>query len=333
MAARDATPGHDLTVSVVVPTFRRPELLALTLASLKAQTHTNFQALICDNAAQAATEKVVADLADDRFTYLARETNLGMHRNAIDGFRRADGDLVFKLDDDDILDPTCFETLRQPFTERQDVTLTFSGTRLIDLHGDVLVPQTQAWAETTGVAGLGQGYVKPFTTLAARGSIQLCAALVKRSAVDWDVFPEQTATAYDLHISLQAARDEAAAWYTPQQLVSYRMHPGSDSANKLAAQLTGGAFTLQHALDSGRYEDTAAIEAALWEHQLRRGREFLRDGQADQARIALRKAWSLRRERQSGVLLGLSYLPNGPRHRVLAARKARYVDPTRVNAH
>lgn len=333
MSDSGSSPGEKLRVSVIVPTFKRPALLAQTLESLQAQTHTNFAALICDNAGDEESAKVVSSLQDDRFTYLPRQTDLGMHRNAIDGFRRADGDLVFKLDDDDILEPSCFEVLRAPFTERDDVTLSFSATRLIDVHGDVLPSQTKAWAETTGVARLAKGYIKPFTTLAARGSIQLCAALVRRDAVDWDSFPERTATAYDLHIALQAAAGGAAAWFTPQPLVEYRLHPGSDSANKLAEQLTGGAYALQHALGGGRHRDTSAITESLWEHELRRGREFLRDGQPGRARVALRSAFSMKRERRAGTLLGLSYLPPGPRSHLLDIRRKHFVDATRLDAH
>lgn len=321
------------SISVVVPTFKRPGMLAETLASLTAQTHRNFIATICDNAADPETEAVVKELGDSRFVYLPRPENLGMHRNAIDGFRRAEGELVMKVDDDDILRPTCLETLAAPFSSRSDLTLSFSQIDLIDSASEKLPLQTKALSAVTGRDTLRAGYYQPFSHLAAGGAIQLCSALVRRDAVDWGILPEETATSYDLHIALEAARDNSAAYYTPEPLVGYRLHPGSDSANKLAAQLTGAVFALQYALDSGRHWDPVSIKEVLRETQLRRARELMIIGDTADAREALRKVNELRRSKSSARLTAMTFLPTSVQGKLMRGRKARVVDMTRLGAH
>lgn len=322
-----------LQISVVTPTYNRPELLRRTLASLQAQTYPHFTATICDNANQPEVKAVVDELSDPRFHYLPRPENLGMFRNAIDGFQRATGDLVFKLDDDDLLAPDFFETLVVPFRDREDVTVAFSQLDLIDVNDDLLPSQTAAMAATNHRDTLAEGYHRPFTALAAQGSIQLAAALVRRDAIDWEEVPEDVATAYDLFLLLQAARDGATAYYCPRPLLKYRLHPGSDSANHLVNQLGGASFGLEMELANGRHSQLDTLREVLYDAKLRRARALLRTGRVGEARSDLRRAGELRRSPAVAKLLAVSLLPARLRDRVLAARQAASVDETRLGAH
>lgn len=328
--AEEVAPLH---ICVVTPTYHRSGYLRRTLASLKDQTYPHFTATICDNASEAAAQAVVEELHDDRFSYLPRPENLGMFHNAMDGFQRATGDLVFKLDDDDLLEPDFFETLVKPFTERDDVTVAFSEIVMIDADDEVLPVQTDAMADVNQRASLAEGYHRPFTSLAARGSIQLGAALMRRTAIDWNAIPEEVATAYDLFLLLQAARDGSAAYYCPRPLFRYRLHPGSDSANHLMAQLAGASHGLETELLGGRHTDHDTLEYVLYDAKVRRSRELLRAGKVEEARQDLRRALQLRRGVSPARLLALTYVPGSIRERILIARKAGSVDPTRLGAH
>lgn len=56
-------------VSVVIPTYRRPEALREALNSLVTQTFSNFEALVCDNAADPATAMVLRDVGSSPHLY------------------------------------------------------------------------------------------------------------------------------------------------------------------------------------------------------------------------------------------------------------------------
>ncbi len=97
-------------VSVVVPTYRRPELLARCLAALAAQAlpPVDYEVVIADDAASDATRRQVAEFAS-RVAFAVRYVPVtGRHgpaaaRNA--GWRAARGPLIAFTDDDTIPQP------------------------------------------------------------------------------------------------------------------------------------------------------------------------------------------------------------------------------------
>jgi GT2 family glycosyltransferase len=94
------------TVSIVVPTFRRPAALAATLAALLELDYpaARCEIVVVDDASDAAAETVVRDLADAdmRVTYRA-QANSGAATARNHGARVAEGDLLLFCDDDILL--------------------------------------------------------------------------------------------------------------------------------------------------------------------------------------------------------------------------------------
>ncbi|MDO5712116.1 MAG: glycosyltransferase, partial [Micrococcales bacterium] len=83
------------TISVIMPTFRRPHYLPCALASVKSQVlphDIDLEVIVCDNAADEQTSAIVAAAGDPRLVYVPRAHNLGMMRNAIAGFAQARGE-------------------------------------------------------------------------------------------------------------------------------------------------------------------------------------------------------------------------------------------------
>ncbi len=98
-------------VSVVVPTYRRPDLLARCLAALVAQDFTpnEYEILVCDDAASAATraqvESCAALLAAPAIRYLAVHGNHGPAAARNTGWQAACAPIVAFTDDDCIPEP------------------------------------------------------------------------------------------------------------------------------------------------------------------------------------------------------------------------------------
>lgn len=92
----------DNLVSVIVPTYKRHDYLALTLESILSQTHENLEVLVVSDGDDEATAAVVSDLNDDRLQYLFIEHSgrPAVPRN--EGLRKATGNLLAFCDDDDI---------------------------------------------------------------------------------------------------------------------------------------------------------------------------------------------------------------------------------------
>ncbi|MFW5662027.1 MAG: glycosyltransferase family 2 protein [Oceanicaulis sp.] len=92
-----------MTVSVLVPTFRRNEPLARALESLFAQDRTPAEIVVADNAPDAAARPVVEALrgrAPCRLVYVhVPDPGVANARNA--GFAAATGRMIAQLDDDE----------------------------------------------------------------------------------------------------------------------------------------------------------------------------------------------------------------------------------------
>jgi glycosyltransferase involved in cell wall biosynthesis len=73
-------------VSIGVPVYNGEQFLARTLQSLLAQTYTNLEIIICDNASTDGTEAICREFAarDVRIRYVRNASNIG----AIPNFRR-----------------------------------------------------------------------------------------------------------------------------------------------------------------------------------------------------------------------------------------------------
>lgn len=281
------------SVSIVVPTYKRPKFLAVALRSLLKQTMGDFEVLVCDNAAQPEAAQVVIDLGDDRITYIPRETNLGMVANVFDGFRRCTGDYVMKFDDDDEMYPECLEVLTAPFGERPGLAVSASDFDLVDDEGQLLPELYAQRIAQTGRDRTPEGYLRPFTAAAARGTLDMVSALIRRSAIDWTAIDERADSAYDLHLLLTAAGDAAEAHYSSRRLVRYRIHGSSDSSTRHTQQTAGAVYARIQALESGRHTDVEVLRSTLAGAGVMLARGYLRQGRTAEARDALIRSGAL----------------------------------------
>jgi glycosyltransferase involved in cell wall biosynthesis len=87
-------------VSVVLPTFHRPRLLARALASVLDQRHVDLEVLVVDGGSDEATDRLVASWPDPRIRRF-RSEGRGPSAARNTGILAAAGELVAFLDDDD----------------------------------------------------------------------------------------------------------------------------------------------------------------------------------------------------------------------------------------
>ena len=88
-------------VSVVIPTRNRAVLLPRAVASVLAQTWTDFELLIVDDHSTDETPAVIVGFADRRIRSFRHERNTGQSKALNTGIEHARGEYVAFLDDDD----------------------------------------------------------------------------------------------------------------------------------------------------------------------------------------------------------------------------------------
>lgn len=89
-------------VSILTPTFNRPEWLKMTLASLIAQTYVNWECIVVNDAG-VNVENVVKEFKDNRIKYYENAVNLDLAGTRNVATEKATGDWFIMLDDDDQL--------------------------------------------------------------------------------------------------------------------------------------------------------------------------------------------------------------------------------------
>ncbi len=127
-------------VSICIPTFRRPEFLSAALESCAAQTYGSFEVVIGDDSPDDTSEQVVDRFRNRRewtISYRRHTPSLGQNANVSDLFRRAQGDRIVLLHDDDRLLPNALEDLSAPWAAFPDLALTFGRQEIITQSGDV----------------------------------------------------------------------------------------------------------------------------------------------------------------------------------------------------
>lgn len=302
-------------VTIVVPTYRRPQLLAECLNSLQGQTYRDFVVLVCDNASQDEVASLVEGLSDDRFVHVRRSENLGMLGNALEGFRAARTELVMELDDDDLLHRDCLTELVAPFDADPELALSFGGIDLIDVAGRP-IPATDRSAFVPVDRGLTHGPLQPFTEVAARGLIYMVATVLRRDVIDWYSIPVEVGTAYDRHLALAAARNRRRAYYVDKPLASYRIHPDADGIRQFDGQLRGAIYVLESELEASDAADPSTLHRELARTRILFARMLLSHGQIARALAAV-----------------IPMLRHGPTLREAARYGRTHLFPRRGNRH
>ena len=115
----------DVRVSVILPTFNRPELLRRALASVLGQTYRQFEIVVVNDAG-ADVENIINEMnSSGKIIYVRHDRNRGLAASRNTAIRLARGKYIAYLDDDDIYYPDHLETLvRRLETECCEVAYT-----------------------------------------------------------------------------------------------------------------------------------------------------------------------------------------------------------------
>ena len=122
-------------VSVVTVTYNREGFIREAMDSVFAQSFTDWELLVIDDASTDNTEKVVAEYSakDPRVKYFKNEKNLGIAKARNRGLELARGEYIAPLDSDDVwLDKNKLQKQVEFLDINQDYALLGGGIMHID---------------------------------------------------------------------------------------------------------------------------------------------------------------------------------------------------------
>jgi glycosyltransferase involved in cell wall biosynthesis len=125
------------TVSIGIPVYNGENYLEQALQSLLAQTYTDFEIIITDNASTDRSREICQKYValDPRVRYYQNETNLGCTGNFNIVFKYARGKYFKWAPHDDLYEPTFLEKCVEPLERDPGIVLSYARTSIIDENG------------------------------------------------------------------------------------------------------------------------------------------------------------------------------------------------------
>ena len=212
-------------VSVIIPTYNRPDYLREAVKSIFAQTYPLIEILIIDDGssdAGALTKSALQPylLVDSsssplpKVTYLYQK-NCGLVRSVNRGLALAQGEYIQRLDDDDRLLPEKIARSVEVFQSCPEVGLVATGYYHINAAGQRIhsCPPRRV-SESTRLLNM------------LMGCISACAGVMVRSLVHQKVGVYRDIKAQDYDMWVRVAKEFKVETIN-LPLAEYRQHPGS----------------------------------------------------------------------------------------------------------
>ena len=228
--------GDAPTISIIMAAYQAADTIAEAVASAIAQTVPPLEVIVCDD---GSTDDLAAALAPYREqVVLLRKEHGGAASAWNHALRAASGELVLRLDSDDVLLPGALEALGELAAARPDLDL-LSTDVYFDVDGDLV----------------GRFYDEnPFPEADQR------AAILERCFVGWPAarrerllsvggFDESLRNGSDWEAWIRMILDGARAGLVREPLLRYRIRQGSLSADRtrsLQARVAVLDKTLSH---------------------------------------------------------------------------------------
>jgi glycosyltransferase involved in cell wall biosynthesis len=211
--------GQGPRVAICMATYNPPlALFKAQIASLQAQTHTNWVCIIMDDCSENEHYDRIRYLlkGDPRFFLFRNRRRQNFYRNFQEGLRRtpADTDFVALCDQDDVWNPDKLEALLTAF--RPDTQLVYSDARVVDESGRVR-------SETFWT--LRRNNFSDLSTLMMANTISGAASMIKASLLtDILPFPEPIGVAFHDHWIGLVALLKSSIGYVNRPLYDYIQH-------------------------------------------------------------------------------------------------------------
>lgn len=121
----------DKTVSVIIPTYNRKQMLFECVDSILLQTYPNIEIIIVDDCSPDGTsEDFAAKYNSDKIIYIKNDKNMGVSYNRRRGYNQSHGEYIVFMDDDDYYTDNKFFEKAVNYLNTYD-TLSFVGANAI----------------------------------------------------------------------------------------------------------------------------------------------------------------------------------------------------------
>ena len=122
------------TVSIIIPTYNRSDLLKLALTSCLEQTYQDFEVIVVDDGSTDDTRNVVESFGSEKIRYVY-QTNAGRSKARNKAIDQARGKYITFLDSDDLYLPHKLEVEVKALEENAQYGAVYSSAYNVDING------------------------------------------------------------------------------------------------------------------------------------------------------------------------------------------------------
>jgi glycosyltransferase involved in cell wall biosynthesis len=122
-------------LSVCIPVYNGARYIRASIDSVLAQSFTDYELIVVDDASGDDSEKVIKSCKDPRIQYVANSRNLGLIGNWNTCLRLARGEYVCVFHQDDLMDVENLERKVALLDSEASVGLAYSDTSIVDQRG------------------------------------------------------------------------------------------------------------------------------------------------------------------------------------------------------
>lgn len=228
-----------MILDIFVPFWGDPDLLYLTVDSVRAQSDPEWRLTVIDDC--YPDESVAAWfglLDDDRIAYVRNKVNLGITENYREAIRRATEPYLTILGCDDLLQRDYVALIKRTIAAVPDADVIQPGVDVIDENGIVMRPLAdrvkQGLLAPRGGNGIAVLRSDAMATSLIRGDWLYWPSLTFRTETLRRIdFREGLPIIQDLALLMDIAFDGGTLAYNPTVAFSYRRHSGSASQKTL----------------------------------------------------------------------------------------------------
>lgn len=137
-----------MKITVVVRTYKRFDFLKEALSSIQLQTYNNWEVIIFDDGGDLENLEIYKKFKElnpnNRILYLTSMTNRELFTDSWKmGFYLSKGEVLVRLDDDDLLSPDALEYISEVYSEHKDLDFSYGSCITFNTYGLEDIIQTK----------------------------------------------------------------------------------------------------------------------------------------------------------------------------------------------
>ncbi|MCC8409600.1 glycosyltransferase family 2 protein [Mucilaginibacter sp. UR6-1] len=221
--------------SVIIPTYNRPDFLREALASVAAQTYSNYEVVVVND--HKPDEDIVNKVCSEfnNVKVIHHEVSMGGNAARNTGIKQSDGALIAFLDDDDLWLPTKLEEHFKAHQAGINVGLVYSDCILFSDESDK-TSEAKRDLPADVLNAMRQGDFCPITTT--------CVTVTKQAIEESGLFDEQLISFQDWDMWFRIAHKYKFA-HVAKSLIKFREHFGVRTSKSIDKRLKGLSQVVQ----------------------------------------------------------------------------------------